>query len=173
MIRVMSESPKNKQSELTEENLEESRKLRKLYLEKKPKGATQASFGAEYGIGNQGAVWQCLNGKGMAISLKAAIGFAKGLKIDLADFSPRLANQAKMTALAIEPNSTQRPTNMRDLDGVEGQLITLFRLLTPEAQDQVVALAGKLRDELPASSKTDAPATAATHRVTADITQDS
>ncbi|BEP50537.1 MULTISPECIES: S24 family peptidase [Variovorax] len=84
---------KSKQGTLTAENLEESRKLKALYLAAEH-GMSQEAFGQKYGIGNQGAVWQCLNGKGMPISLKAARGFAEGLRVDIAAFSPRLAEEA-------------------------------------------------------------------------------
>jgi len=80
-----------KKAVITAENLAESAKLAALYEQKRALlGFSQAEFGAENGIGTQGAVSACLNGT-MAISLKAAIGFAKGLRCSVADFSPRLA----------------------------------------------------------------------------------
>ena len=36
--------------------------LRKLYTERCPEGMSQSDFGAAYGIGTQGMVWQYLNG---------------------------------------------------------------------------------------------------------------
>ena len=51
---------------------------------------TQDSFGAMFGIGNQAAVGHFLHGRS-AISLKAAVAFAKGLDCKVADFSTRLA----------------------------------------------------------------------------------
>lgn len=93
---------RKKDAVLTDENREESARLKKLYEEAKH-GLSQADFGAAYGIGNQGAVWQCLNGKGMPISLKAARGFAKGLKCDIADFSPRLAAEAEKNLAFVAP----------------------------------------------------------------------
>lgn len=88
---------RSKDAELTDENRAESARLKELYL-KANHGMSQTAFGAAYDIGNQGAVWQCLNGKGMPISLKAARGFARGLNCDIADFSPRLAAEAAMNA---------------------------------------------------------------------------
>lgn len=87
----------SKSSKLTQENFEESARLKALYLSARH-GLSQEAFGAKYDIGNQGAVWQCLNGKGMPISMKAAIGFARGLGCDIADFSPRLAAEAAAAA---------------------------------------------------------------------------
>lgn len=87
----------SKSSKLTPENIEESARLKALYLAARH-GLSQEAFGAKYDIGNQGAVWQCLNGKGMPISMKAAIGFAKGIGCDIADFSPRLAAEAAAVA---------------------------------------------------------------------------
>lgn len=98
MIRLMGEVKKrSKTAVLTDEHREESAKLKELYQRAGHK-LSQAAFGAEYGIGNQGAVWQCLNGIGMPISLKAARGFATGLNCSIADFSPRLAKEAELNA---------------------------------------------------------------------------
>jgi len=83
---------RTRDAEITDENRLESARLKALYLAAKH-GMSQAMFGATYDIGNQGAVWQCLNAKGMPISLKAARGFARGLNCDIADFSPRLAKE--------------------------------------------------------------------------------
>lgn len=98
MIEAMeSAAKKSKQGTLTLENLEESKRLKALYLSASH-GLSQENFGQKYGIGNQGAVWQCLNGKGMPISLKAARGFAEGLQVDIEAFSPRLAAEALKNA---------------------------------------------------------------------------
>lgn len=94
---VVTSKPRGKDAVLTEEHLRESARLKKLYLNAHH-GLSQAAFGAKYDIGNQGAVWQCLNGQGMPISLKAARGFARGLGVDLVDFSPRLAAEAAKNA---------------------------------------------------------------------------
>lgn len=76
-------------------HLEESRRLREMWdqtkeLREADEAGTQAAFGEKYGIGNQAAVGFFLNGK-TALSFKAAKGFAKGLRCNIADFSPRLA----------------------------------------------------------------------------------
>lgn len=98
MIPFVTETKTRKRdAELTDENRRESARLKELYLATRH-GLSQAEFGARYAIGNQGAVWQCLNGKGMPISLKAARGFARGLGVDIAAFSPRLAAEASEIA---------------------------------------------------------------------------
>lgn len=61
------------------------------------KKQSQESFGAQFGIGSQGMVWQYLNGR-RALNLKAAMGFAAGLQVDIGDFSPRL--QQELIAIA-------------------------------------------------------------------------
>lgn len=91
---------------LTEENRQESAKLKALYNQT-PHKLTQAAFGETYGIGNQGAVWQCLNGKGMPISLKAAQGFARGLNCQVADFSPRLAAEIEQISRSRTPDEDE------------------------------------------------------------------
>lgn len=93
----MNAKARDRSGKLTPENLEESRKLKELW-DKSTHGLTQEQFGAKFEIGNQGMVWQCLNGTGAAISLKAARGFAKGLGVQIAEFSPRLATQAGVNA---------------------------------------------------------------------------
>lgn len=93
----MVEKQRARDSLLTEENRQESVRLKALYLAA-GHGLSQAAFGAAYDIGNQGAVWQCLNATGMPISLKAARGFARGLRCEIADFSPRLAAEAAKNA---------------------------------------------------------------------------
>jgi hypothetical protein len=93
---------RSKQGKVSEENRREAAALKSLWEasaeERKARGvSSQAAFGAEYDIGNQGAVWQYLNGK-TALSLKAAMGFARGLRCRVADFSPRLAEEARTIA---------------------------------------------------------------------------
>ena len=112
---VTSPTSRPKDSKLTDENREESAKLKALY-EKAGHGMSQEKFGQTYGIGNQGAVWQCLNGRGMPISLKAAQGFAKGLNCKIEDFSPRLAAYAQTVADSLDdaPESAPAATEPRE-----------------------------------------------------------
>ncbi|RMX08519.1 S24 family peptidase [Corticibacter populi] len=87
---------------VTPETLEESAKLRTLWDQRKLKlGLKQDTFGETYKVGNQSAVGQFLRGV-TPISLKAAIGFAKGLQCEISDFSPRLAAQASEIASAVD-----------------------------------------------------------------------
>lgn len=78
----------------TAENKEESARLRDLWERRKATHKmSQGGFGHDFDIGNQSAVGHFLSGRN-AISLKAAFGFARGLECWIADFSPRLANEA-------------------------------------------------------------------------------
>ena len=88
-----------KQAKVTEENREESRRLRELWdaWKKTDKALSQTVFGERFGVGSQAYVGFCLNGES-PISLKAAIGFARGLGCSIADFSPRLAREASKGA---------------------------------------------------------------------------
>lgn len=104
----------SKSSKLTQENFEESARLKTLYQAARH-GLSQEAFGAKYDIGNQGAVWQCLNGKGMPISMKAAIGFARGLGCDIADFSPRLAAEAAAAAAVSPQESSEESVAIRHM----------------------------------------------------------
>lgn len=67
----------------------EATRLRALW-EKSNHGLSQQVFGEKYGIGNQSAVGQFLRGQ-TPLSMKAAVGFARGLQCNLTDISPRLA----------------------------------------------------------------------------------
>lgn len=95
---------KSKQGKVTPENLEEAAKLRPLWEAAKAEGrvTSQEAFGAANDIGNQAAVGFFLNGK-TALSMKAAIGFARGLGCRVDAFSPRLAKEIKGIASAAAP----------------------------------------------------------------------
>lgn len=80
-----------RRAKTTLETLEEARKLRELWDSRSHPG--QAEFGEIYEIGNQSAVGQFLRGV-TPLSLKAAGGFAKGLRCRIEEFSPRLAASA-------------------------------------------------------------------------------
>lgn len=90
MIKKM--STKSRRATITEENIEESRRLRAIW-DRTPDRPSQAVFGETYNIGNQSAVGHFLNGTS-ALSMKAAKGFAKGLNCSIGEFSPRLAREA-------------------------------------------------------------------------------
>lgn len=89
----------NATARVSDETIAESKRLRELW--EKRKTMTQVEFGEKYGIGTQGAMYQFLNGV-TPISLKAAIGFAKGLNCQISDFSPRLAAEAMRHAEAVK-----------------------------------------------------------------------
>ncbi len=86
----------------TPEAHQEAQQLKALWDSREHPG--QAVFGEEFGIGSQSAVGQFLRGE-RPLSLKAAIGFAKGLKCNISDFSPRLA---QTISIAAEPSAEYR-----------------------------------------------------------------
>lgn len=85
---------RRKQGKVTAENLEEAARLKELWNRAKAEGrvTSQEAFGAAFDIGNQSAVGFFLNGR-TALSLKAAVGFARGLECRVEQFSPRLARE--------------------------------------------------------------------------------
>jgi len=108
----MSKPEKNRQAKVTPENLEESARLRALWELHQPRLAqlgygTQELFGAKFNIGGQAAVGHFLNGRS-PISLKAALGFSRGLGVPVADFSPRLA-------LLVDSGEGEDPSDWRAL----------------------------------------------------------
>lgn len=130
-----------RKAKVTEEHLAESQRLRTLWAayKAKPAALTQEKFGAEFDIGSQGAVNQFLKGD-TPLSMKAAKGFAKGLGVSLAAFSPRLAAEVVEMA-GIVP----RPTpSLLQLDEMEAQLVLMFRRLDPDQQHTLLVKANNL-----------------------------
>lgn len=138
-LRDMSD---HKRGTVTELNREESRKLRAIWDAKKDK-PTQAVFGEQFGIGSQAAVGHFLNGHA-AISLKAARGFAEGLRCDISAFSPRLAKEA--SELGKAAGQVADHIDMTALHRMEMHLVLLFRDLSADGKDEVIALANKLHN---------------------------
>jgi len=80
-----------KKAPVTDENRREAARLKEIW-DLEPRDS-QAVFGEKYKIGGQSAVGQFLRGD-VALSLKAALGFERGLGHPIAEFSPRLARIA-------------------------------------------------------------------------------
>jgi transcriptional regulator with XRE-family HTH domain len=127
-------------AKVTPEHLEEARRLKLLWTQRNE--LTQEKFGEEFEIGTQGAVWRFLNGKD-PLSLKAAKGFAVGLKCNIADFSPRLAQEAQDYA-RFAPEERRSLTQLQD---VEAQLILMFRGLHTTGQNELLNTAARLYGE--------------------------
>ncbi|MFK3941886.1 helix-turn-helix transcriptional regulator [Pseudomonas monteilii] len=74
--------------------IEDSQRLKSLYGRKRSElGLTQDRIAAELGEGvTQGAVSHFMNGR-TALSLRAAVVFAKALQVPVSEFSPTLADQ--------------------------------------------------------------------------------
>ena len=79
---------------LSEWQVEDARRLDRLWNERKPEGMTQEKFGVEYDMGTQGNVNLYLKGK-VALNLRAVGQFAKVLKVRIDDISPTLADQVR------------------------------------------------------------------------------
>lgn len=96
---------------------------------------TQAVFGELHEIGTQGAVGQFLRGE-TPLSLKAARGFAAGLKCEIADFSPRLAAEALKNAQAL---------NLKDEDFEEVQHLDVQVAAGHGSEPQLEEVVGTLK----------------------------
>ena len=89
---------------LTHEQEQECANLKRLFAEKSQ--ITQREFSAKYGLGTPGNLWQYLNGR-RALNLDVAVKMAAGLGIEVADFSPRLAEkQRNLFGANFEPVSS-------------------------------------------------------------------
>jgi transcriptional regulator with XRE-family HTH domain len=74
--------------------------LRRVYEERVPRGMSQAEFGATYGLGVQGMVWQYLNGY-TPLNYDAAAKFARGLRCTIRDISPAMAASLEADILPV------------------------------------------------------------------------
>lgn len=112
-----------KKAIVTDEHREEAALLKAIWEVKKP--YTQAEFGEKHEIGNQSAVGQFLRGE-LPLSMKAALGFSKGLGVPISAFSTRLASEAEVMGQAASntsgaatilawPFKTVTPAQYRDL----------------------------------------------------------
>lgn len=97
--------------------------LKRLYEERVPEGMSQAAFGAEFGLGVQGMVWQYLNGY-TPLNYDAAAKFAKGLRCTIRDFSPEMANELEGEILPFLGRKLRRAAAML--------IVALLPLLTPQ-----------------------------------------
>jgi len=79
---------------LSDWQLEDARRLDRLWKERKPKDMSQARFAADYDMGSQSNVNLYLKGR-VALNLKAVGQFAKVLKVRIDDISPTLADQVR------------------------------------------------------------------------------
>lgn len=87
---------------------EDAKRLKKLFDERSK--LSQAAFGMEYEIGTQGMVSQYLLGR-RPLNLHAASKFASGLGVGIAEFSERLAKEAREVAsIATDNNVIPPPT---------------------------------------------------------------
>lgn len=98
--------------ELEDWQVKDAQRLRALFDAKTE--LSQEAFGLEFGLGTQGNVWQYLSGS-IPLNLKAALNFARGLNVQLAQISPTLAAQlpapatrAQIPEAADDPNSALR-----------------------------------------------------------------
>ncbi len=87
MLAAMDTKKKRK---LEDWQVDDAARLKQLFDERSK--LSQEEFGAKFEIGSQGMVWQYLNGRS-PLNLTAAIKFAHGLGVKVADFSATLERQ--------------------------------------------------------------------------------
>lgn len=79
---------------LTDWQIEDAKRLDRLWNERRPEGMTQERFGVDYDMGSQGNVNLYLKGKSR-LNLYAVGQFAKILGVKIDDISPNLADQVR------------------------------------------------------------------------------
>lgn len=107
---------------------EDAKHLKKIF-EQKVDGLNQEDFGARYGLGSQGNVWQYLNGR-ISLNQWAAIKFAYGLRCAVSEFSPTLA--AEIAEIAPE---LAKPF----MDDKEAALLLDYRSANDVGQQSIIA----------------------------------
>lgn len=83
--------------------LEDARRLKRLWIERRPKVGdrpmTQEEFAAAYLDATQGLFFQYTSGR-IPLNLEAALLFSKGLGVRIEDFSPTLYERLRQAAAA-------------------------------------------------------------------------
>jgi hypothetical protein len=150
---------------LEEWQVEDARNLRRLFEARaetvaEGKLISQMEFGAKYGIGSQGMVWQYLNGH-RPLNIKAAVAFAKGLDVKVSDFSATLAAQiddaSKLEhdkpALQLAPSSDEQ--QLQWVSSLEARLLSAFRSCSHAQQQGLLAIVANFSAAIGDQSKTD------------------
>lgn len=96
--------------------IDDAQRLKSLFDQREPK-ISQADFGSQFEVGSQGMVWQYLAGK-RPLNIKAAVAFARGLRVSVAAISPTIAaqiSQASETVGDVDIAGLRRVTSDEDL----------------------------------------------------------
>lgn len=111
---------------LTPEERREAAQLKRIFLDRQAQyHFGHEAFSEEYGLSSAQAVSHYLNGV-MALNLKAAAQFARGLRCDISDFSPRLAAEVASIGLTQLPVFSSR---IQSLPPNEQRLLDFYRIL--------------------------------------------
>lgn len=86
--------------------IEDARRLDRLWNERKPKHLTQQKFAEDYDMGTQSNVNLYLKGR-VALNLKAVGQFAKALSLKIDEISPTLADQVRDLYKQCDPDRNQ------------------------------------------------------------------
>lgn len=134
-----------KQAKLQDWQVEDAARLLALW-EAYPAKVSQLKFGADYGIGSQGMVWQYLNGH-RPLNIAAAVAFARGLSCKVRDFSPTLADQIKdawqLSGDARPDHASPIAANDDDLHGAVA-LLQLYEQLPRERRSTFLGMGQRL-----------------------------
>ncbi|MBX3629332.1 MAG: hypothetical protein KF908_05335 [Nitrosomonas sp.] len=103
---------------LTDEQLEEAKKLKQKFdTPRNGREINRAQFAKDNNLRGGGAmIYQHIKGI-RPISINAAIAYAKGFDCSLDEISPRLANEARQSALLIEENKS--PVKLTNIEETE------------------------------------------------------
>lgn len=118
---------------VTDEHLAEAKRLKALFNAAKSTGLnlTQEKLGIALGGSGQSTAGNYLNGI-TALNVKSALIFARELKVDVADFSPRIA---KLISVNSGGNDSGENNPLRK------ELIELIDGYSPEEQQKLLDLA--------------------------------
>ena len=142
-----------KSTTLEDWQIADAARLKRLFEDRKPK-ISQMQFGADFGIGVQGMVWQYLSGM-RPLNIDAAMKFSAGLEVPIDQFSENIARQVeaafKLTAKGMSPAATIPSAfaklNIEQQRAVAGIIETMGVKIEPSVVvgdvDQIIVTAGK------------------------------
>lgn len=140
----------NKRAKITDEHRQEAALLMALWEARDPK-MTQAEFGEVFDLGNQANVGHYLHARS-ALNPKAALAFARGLRCQVKDFSPRIARTLTELSAAIPTDSlggfdskpVSPPTSLRPRLSSRDLVLQLRAAMLPVGKHERLAVVSHL-----------------------------
>lgn len=129
--------------------IDDAKRLKALF--NKNAELSQLDFGSRYDIGSQGMVWQYLGGRA-PLNIKVAVKFAVGLRCEVADFSPTLAQElATLADYRASTLSRQKhhalceAPHLHEMTADEAAILQTYRGLCDEKKALLISIGNVIR----------------------------